>query len=108
MPQFGIASPDEVKALSRAPHRTWTTIRPYIDFLQTVRPESWAFIVLEAEDDPRAAKMRLSKAANELDKRIKWAPKGKQSDNKFYFKLLTPEEHAREKALRRRNGSRHE
>lgn len=104
MPQFGLASPDEVKTLERKTRATWGGLEEYTDFLKTIRPESWGYVIVEDEEQQRALKMRMSKAASSIDKRLKWAPRGKQGEDRLYFKLLSPEEDARQKALRRRNG----
>jgi hypothetical protein len=73
MPTFQKLSTEEVAAIGRT-QKARVDLTEYLDFLQDLSPGEGGELRLQEEDKIRVVKRRLSMAATQLQKKIRWRP----------------------------------
>lgn len=70
MPKFKKLSPEEIAELSK--RNINVEIVKYVNFLKDLQTGDWAQVSLNEDEKPRTVKLRLTKAANKLERKLRF------------------------------------
>lgn len=71
MPKFHTLAAAEIEEINRR-RNNLEDLKPYMDFLGTLKPGDWFAVELVKDDHKRTVKRRTSIAGTALGQRIKW------------------------------------
>lgn len=86
MPGFRTLSEDEIARRRRVRAPRPDLLQPYVDYIKDLAAGAWSELQLEASETQRAVKRRLTTAAKQLGKRVKYR---KGADGAITFELQT-------------------
>ena len=91
MPVFGTLSAEEVADLTKKPNRE---LQPYLEYLNGLAPGAWGYLLPQEGDNPRVVKRRLSIAAKETGRSVRYQ-RQRTGDDRIIFQVEAPEQRRR-------------